>query len=126
MDAKVKGEDEIHPSKKPRVAERVAVYVPSEVEPKNLDFDVNELLRSSPNPVVASVFGDCEIIQRAAVRRGYPVLRSRFLNFGDDIHDQLVRERITSAIQRVPTRLLILAFPAAFSRRFSTIPPLFE
>ena len=31
-------------------------------------------------------------------------MRSRFLNFGDDIHDhQLVRERITSAIQRIST-----------------------
>ena len=47
-----------------------------------------------------------------AVRRGYPVMRSRFLNFGDDIHDQLVRERITDAIQRIPPRLLILAFPS--------------
>ena len=45
---------------------------------------------------------DCELIQRAAGRRGYAVMRSRFLNFGDDIHDQLVRERITSAIQRIP------------------------
>ena len=39
-------------------------------------------------------------------------MRSQFLNFGDDIHDQLVRERITSAIQRIPSRLLILAFPS--------------
>ena len=51
------------------MAERVAIHVPPEVEPQNLDFDVNEFLRSSPNPVVASVFGDSEIIQRAAVRR---------------------------------------------------------
>ena len=112
MDAEVDGEDEIHPSRRPRVAERVAAHVPPEVEPQNLDFDVNESLRSSQNPVVASVFGDCEMTQRAAVRRGYPVMRSRFLNIGDDIHGQLVRERITSAIQRIPPRLLILAFPS--------------
>ena len=49
-----------------------------EVEPQNLDFDVNEFLRSSPNPVAASVFGDSEIIRRAAVRREYAVMRSRF------------------------------------------------
>ena len=55
-------------------------------------FDVNEFLRSSPNPVVASVFGDSETIQRVAVRRGYPVMKSPFLNVGDDIHDQSVRE----------------------------------
>ena len=61
--------------------------VPPEVGPQNLDFDVSEFPRSSPNPV-ASVFGDCEIIQRAAVRRGYPVMKSRFFNFDDDIHDQ--------------------------------------
>ena len=107
MDVKVEGEVEIHPSKRPRVAERVAIHVPPD-----LDIDVNEFLRSSPNPVVASVFGDCETIQRAAVRRGYPVMRSRFLNSGDDIHDQRVRERITSSIQRLPPRLLILAFPS--------------
>ena len=53
-----------------------------------------------------------EMIQRAAVRRGYPVMRSRFLNFGVDIHDQSVRERISDAIQRIPPRLLILAFPS--------------
>ena len=87
-DAEVEGEDEIHRSIKPRVAERVAIHISPEVEPQNLDFDVNVFLRSSPNPVVASVFGNCEIIQRAGVRRGYPVMRSRFLNFGDDIHDQ--------------------------------------
>ena len=58
MDAEVEGEDEIHPSKRPRVAERVAFHVPPEVDPQTLDFDVNEFLRSSPDPVVASVFGD--------------------------------------------------------------------
>ena len=81
---------------------------PCTSRPQSLDFDVNEFLRSTPNP------GDCEIIQKAAVRREYPVTRSRFSNFGDDIHDQLVRERITSAIQRIPPRLLILAFPSRF------------
>ena len=112
MDAEVEGVDDIHPSKRPRMAERVAVLVPPEVEPQSLDFDVNEFLRSRPNRVVASVFGNCEIIRRAAVRRGYPVMRSRFLNYGDDIHDRSVRERITSAIQRFPRLLLILAFPS--------------
>ena len=38
-------------------------------------------------------------------------MRFRFLNFGDDIHDQSVRERISDAIQRIPPRLLTLAFP---------------
>ena len=113
----MEGEDEVHPSKRPRVAERVAKPVPHEVEAQNSDFDVIEFLRSSPNPVVASVFGDCEVIRRAAVRRGYPVMRSRFLNFGDDIHDQSVRDRMTDAIQRVPPRLSILA---------SIMPPLLE
>ena len=41
-------------------------------------FDVNEFLRSSPNPVVAPVFGDCEIIRRVAMCRGYPVMKSPF------------------------------------------------
>ena len=59
--------------------------------------------------VVASFFEDCEIIQRVALRRGNTVMRSRFLNVGDGIHDQVVRERIASAIQRIPPRLLILA-----------------
>ena len=58
MDAEVEGDDEIHHSRRPRVAERVAIHVPPGVEAQNLDFDVNEFLRSSPNPVVASVFGD--------------------------------------------------------------------
>ena len=75
MDAEAEGEEEIHPSKRQRVAERVLLHVPSEVEPQRRDFNVNEFLRSSPNPVVASVFGDYEIIRRAAVRRGYPVMK---------------------------------------------------
>ena len=112
MDAEVEGEDEIHLSKRPRVAERVAFHVPSEAEPENHDFDVNEFLRSGRNPVVASILGDSEKIQRAALRRGYPVMKSRFSNFGDDIHDQSVRERITDTIQRIPHRLVILAFPS--------------
>ena len=95
-DAEVEGEEEIHLSKRPRMAERVVIHVPPDVEPQNLDFGVNELLRSSPNRVVASVFGDCQIIHMAAVRPGYPVMRSRFLNLGDDIHDHSVREHITS------------------------------
>ena len=72
MNAEVEGEDEMHPSKRPRVGERVPIHVPSKVEPQNRDFNVNEFLLSSPNPVVASVFWDSEIIQRAAVRRGIP------------------------------------------------------
>ena len=112
MDAEAEGKDDIHPSERPRVEERVDFPVPHEAEPQKLDSDVNEFLRSSPNPFVASVFGDCEVIRRAAVRRGYPVMRSRFPNIGDDIHGQSVRERITDAIQRVPPRLLILTFPS--------------
>ena len=38
MDAEVEGKDEVHLSKRPRVAERVAIHVPPEVEPQNLDF----------------------------------------------------------------------------------------
>ena len=102
MDAEVQGEGEIHSSKRQRVAERVPIYLPPEVEPGNHDFDVNEFLRSNPNFVVASVFGDSEILRRAAVRRGYPVMKSRFLNFGDDVHDQPVRERILATVQRTP------------------------
>ena len=44
--------------KRQRVAERVPIHVPPEVEPENNNFDVNEFLRSSSNPIVASVFGD--------------------------------------------------------------------
>ena len=103
---KWKGKMIIHPSQKSTSGGTSRhAHVPPEVEPQNLDFDVNEFLRSSPNLVVASVFGDCEIIQRAAVRRGYPVMKSQFLNY------HLVRERITSSSQRIPPRLLILAFP---------------
>ena len=83
MNAEVEGEDEMHPSKRPRVGEQVPIHVPSKVEPQNRDFNLNEFLRPSPNPVVASVFGDSQIIQRAAVRRGYSVMKSRFLNFGE-------------------------------------------
>ena len=42
MDAEVEGEEEMHPSERPRVAERVPVHVPPAVEPQNRDFDVNE------------------------------------------------------------------------------------
>ena len=35
VDAEVKGVDEIHPSKRPRVAERVPSLVPPEVEAEN-------------------------------------------------------------------------------------------
>ena len=56
MDAEVEGEDELHPAKRLPVAERVPLHVPPEVEPQNRDFDVKKILRSSPNPVVASVF----------------------------------------------------------------------
>ena len=57
MDAEVEREEKIHLSKRPRVAERVAIHVPPEVEPQNRDFDVNEFLQSSPNPVVAQSSG---------------------------------------------------------------------
>ena len=63
--AEVEGEDALHLSKKTTSAGTSRLHVPPEVEPQNLDFDVNEFLRSSPNPDVASVFGDCEIIQKA-------------------------------------------------------------
>ena len=56
MDTEAEGEDEMRSSKRTRVAERVPIQVPPEVEPENHDFDVNEFLLSSPNPVVASVF----------------------------------------------------------------------
>ena len=95
--------------KEKRVAERVPIHVPPEVEPENDDFDVNEFLRSNANPVVASVL---EILRRAAVRRGYPVMKSRFLYFGDDIHEQSVRERIVATVHRIQRRLLVLAFPS--------------
>ena len=58
MDAEVEGEDEMHPSFRPRVADRVSIHVRPEVEPKSRDFHMNEFLRSSPNPIVASVFGN--------------------------------------------------------------------
>ena len=108
----MEGEDENHPSKRPRVAERIPIHVLSEVAPQNRDFDVDEFLRSRPNPVVASLLEDSEIIRRAAVRRGYPVMKSQFLKFDDDIHDQSVRERRTDTIQRIPSRLWTLAFPS--------------
>ena len=104
----------------PRVAERVAFHVPPEVEPQNLVFDVSEFPRSSPNPV-ASVFGDCEIIQKAAVRRGYPVMRSRFLNFRDDIHDQPENESRMRFNEFHPD-FGFWHFQAAFGRPFSTMP----
>ena len=59
VDAEAGGEDEMDPSKKKtRVAERVPFHVPPEFEPRDNDFNVNEFLRSSPNPVVALIFGD--------------------------------------------------------------------
>ena len=70
---------------------------------------MNEFLRSSPNPVVASVFGDSEILRRAAVRRGYPVMKAPFPNVGDD---QSIRERILATVQRTQPRLLVSAFPS--------------
>ena len=112
MDAEAEGEGEIHPSKRQRVAERVPIHAPPEVEPENHGFDVNEFLLSSPNPVVASVFGDSEILRRAAVHRGYPVTKSWFPNFGDDAHDQSITERILAKVQRIQPRLLVLAFPS--------------
>ena len=71
---------------------------------------MNEFLRSSPNPVGASVFGDSEKLRRAAVRRGYSVMKSQFLNLGDDVDDQSVRERIMATVERIQPRLLVLAF----------------
>ena len=60
-------------------------------------------------------FGDSEIIRVAAVRRGYLLVKSPFLNFGDDVHDvhdQSVRKRIAAMVQRISPRLLILALPS--------------
>ena len=37
-------------------------------------------------------------------------MKSWFLNFGDDVHDQLVRERIMATVQRTQPRLLVDAF----------------
>ena len=42
VDAEAEGEDEIHPSKRQRVAERVPIHVPPDVESENHDFDVSE------------------------------------------------------------------------------------
>ena len=112
MDAEVEGEDEMHLSKRLRVSERVPIHVPPEVEPQNRDFKVNEFLRSTPNPVVASVFGDSEILQGQQYAEDIPLGNPGFLNFGDDVHDQSVRERNTDTIQLIPPRLLILAFPS--------------
>ena len=39
-------------------------------------------------------------------------MKSRFLNFGDDVHDRSVRERISAKVQRIPPRLFILACPS--------------
>ena len=112
MDAEAEGGDEIHPSKRQRMAERVTTHVPPEVEPENHDFHVRKFHRSSPNLVVASDFGDSETLRRATLRQGYPVMKSQFLNFGDDVHVQSVRERITATVQRIQPRLLVLAFPS--------------
>ena len=40
MDAEAEKEDEIHPSKRQRVAERVPIHMPPEVKPENHEFDV--------------------------------------------------------------------------------------
>ena len=39
-------------------------------------------------------------------------MKSRFLNFGDEIHDRSVRVRITATVQKVPPRLSVLDFPS--------------
>ena len=91
MDADLEGEEEIHPSKRRRVAELVRVPVPPEVEPPNRDVDVNEIVQSGPNPVVATIFWQ----QRAD---------------GDDVHDLSVRDRITATVQKFPPRILIQTF----------------
>ena len=58
MDADLEGEEEIHTSKRRRVAELVPMPVLPEVGPPNWDFDVNEIFQSSPNLVVATIFGE--------------------------------------------------------------------
>ena len=55
MDTETEGGDEIHPSERQRVAERVLMHVPLVVEPRN-HYDVNEFFWSSPIPGVVSVF----------------------------------------------------------------------
>ena len=37
-------------------------------------------------------------------------MKSWFQNYGDDVHDLSVRERISAKVQRIPSRLLVLAF----------------
>ena len=39
-------------------------------------------------------------------------MKSWFLNFGHDVYDQAIRERITDIVQRSPSRLLVLALPS--------------
>ena len=39
-------------------------------------------------------------------------MKSQFLNFGDDVHDKSVRERIMATVQRIQPRHLFLAFPS--------------
>ena len=83
MDGGLEGEEEIRPSKMPRVAEPVPTQVPPGVpheiprgEPQNMKLDVKGMFRSSPIPVVANGFGRADEVQRAGARRGYPVMKS--------------------------------------------------
>ena len=49
-------------------------------------------------------FWGSQDVQRAAVRRGYLVMKSRFPNFGDSVHHLSVRERIVATIKKsIPT-----------------------
>ena len=74
MDTDLQGEEELHPYKMQGVAELVLLQAPPEAEsekasgePPKRDSDVNEVFRSSPNPVVAADFGSTEEVQRSAV-----------------------------------------------------------
>ena len=98
MDAEAEGEDEIHPSQRARVAERVPIHVPSEVEPQSLDFDVDKFVRSSQNSVVASVSGESGLTENErqswcflwkiswAPRAGINLLRGAPFVFEDTSH----------------------------------------
>ena len=76
------------------------------------NFDVIDKFRSSSHPVVATVLARRDDLKRAAARRGYATMRSRFLNFGHEGHVPEVCDRSKVQLQRLQPRLLILIFPS--------------
>ena len=66
MDAEVEGEDELHPAKRLRVAERVPLHVPPEVEPQNRDFDVKKIFGQVQILLWRQFFGDSENSKRSS------------------------------------------------------------